>query len=246
MIERSLLEKILTDENTIRLLSQCFGYTNSKNREAGFEVYFVVGIVFPENDKLIFSKRIKGRGHHIEVSKARYCTNHYINKDSNLMYPVFSFHVHPRAKTEKHYPSLKDLKNAIRDYKAFQEVSELISENRAEACSKYWGKYEMPRSKSKKHASLIHAVKEFRHDSFGMVAPIRAIAAECSRKETPLLIYQFTDAPDIDLDKVPKSKATKLYKNWVDQRIIREARVNYIQDEQRIDNLELAVTGFAA
>jgi hypothetical protein len=234
MAERSLLEEILTDPNTARLLDQCIGYTKSRDREAGFEVYLVVNSDH-EADKLIFSKRIKGRNCRVNNMKARHHVGYFINKNSQLVYPVVNFHTHPCSRNqtvERFYPSLADLKSSVRDYKRFEDILKSLAnpltklDGYVDACLRYLRGYTNQKPKSKKSKALIHAVKELGHNSFDMIAPVRIIA-DCSRKEVPLLMYQFAAVPDIDLEKVPASKMPQLYEQWVEQGIVRQIRVDY-------------------
>ena len=66
--DKPILENILLDENTLNLLNQCIGYTRSRRREAGFEIYYVISLN-SKPDKLIFSKRTKGKKGRVKTAR---------------------------------------------------------------------------------------------------------------------------------------------------------------------------------
>ncbi len=246
MNKKKLLEEILADENTRNLLGSSIKYTLCNDREAGFEIYLVVNYD-SEADKLIFSKKINGKRRRVKNGKARSCLGHHIDRNSQLVYPVISFHTHPfSGRTNKIlYPSKADLRGDVRDYKHFKKVfgflPKLCLDGYADALSEYLRGYLDLKGKRKwsDPNSLIQDIQElYPRRIFPGITPVRIIAGN-SIKESPLLIYQFTAIPKIDWNKIPKTISSKLYRKWVEEGIIKEIRTTYIQDEQRISDLDI-------
>jgi len=236
MNEGYFIEDILHDKDTEILLNQCIAHTLNKNRESAFEIYCVLNNNYPASDRLIFSKKINGKKKSVRSSLPRPSLAKQLNLESELVYPIVSFHTHPNILKKDyamHYPSRNDIINSILDYNKFKEVekimSQCISHYRKERTLSYLRRYNTTNSK-KWNIKKILVSKEHYFES-GIVPPVRIIV-DCSRKDIPILVYQFTQS--IDIENIETKSAPNFYFECVKNGIIEEIRLNYDKEKQKI------------